>query len=175
VPRNDAPPVLDEDVRAVVESAHLVFAATVTPDREPNLSPKGTIRVWDDRHLFFLDIASPTTRANLERNPKIELNVVEHLSRRGYRFFGTATLHRDDDVYREAMRRVFAEEGAKYPVTCVVLVAVERMDALVSPGYLHVATESDMRASWKARRAALDAAFDRHAAAHPFAPDRDAD
>jgi hypothetical protein len=53
----------------------------------------------------------------------------------------------------------------------VVLVAVERMDALVSPGYLHVATESDMRASWKARRAALDAAFDRHAAAHPFVRD----
>ena len=169
--RSDRPPILDEDVRAVVESAHLVFAATVTPDGQPNLSPKGTIRVWDDHHLFFLDIASPKTRANLEQNPKIELNVVEHLSRRGYRFFGTATLHRDDDVFREAMRRVFAEEGAGYPVTCVVLVAVERMDELVSPGYMHVSSEHAMRDSWRQRRASLDTSFEEHAKNHPFVPD----
>jgi uncharacterized protein len=173
VPRSDAAPILDQDVRAVVESAHLVFAATVTPNGQPNLSPKGTIRVWDDHHLFFLDIASPNTRANLEQNPKIELNVVEHLSRRGYRFFGTATLHRDDDIAREAMRRVFAEEQAPYPVSCVVLVAVERMDDLVSPGYLHVASEQAMRESWRKRRAELDAQFDEHAAAHPLVPDSD--
>jgi len=171
VPRGDAPPILDDDVRAVVDSAHLVFAATVTPDGRPNLSPKGTIRVWDDHHLFFLDIASPTTRANLERNPTIELNVVEHLSRRGYRFFGTATLHRDDDVFREAMRRVFADEGASYPVNCVVLIAVERMDQLVSPGYMHVSSEHAMRDSWRQRRASLDASFEAHARSHPFVPD----
>jgi uncharacterized protein len=169
VPRNE-PPVLDADARAVVESAHLVFAATVTPDGQPNLSPKGTIRVWDDRHLFFLDIASPKTRANLERNPKIELNVVEHLSRRGYRFFGTATLHHDDDVFREALRRVFTEENAAYPVSCVVLVEVERMDALVSPGYMHVDSERAMREAWRRRRATLDASFDEHVSAHPYLP-----
>src|SRR5690349_23963522 len=101
--------ILTPDMRAVIEVSQLCFAATVTPDGQPNLSPKGTIRVWDDRHLFFLDIASPNTRRNLTLNPKIELNVVEHLSRRGYRFFGAATLHRDDDVFREAMRRVFDE------------------------------------------------------------------
>ena len=171
MPRSEAGPIIGDDARAVVESAHLVFAATVTPDGRPNLSPKGTIRVWDDHHLFFLDIASPITRANLEHNPKIELNVVEHLSRRGYRFFGTATLHRDDDVFREAMRRVFAEERATYPVNCVVLIAVERMEELVSPGYLHVSSERAMRDSWRERRAALDAAFEQHVAAHPFLPD----
>src|SRR5215510_1697563 len=148
---------LTSDMRALIQSAHLCFAATVTPDGQPNLSPKGTIRVWDDRHLFFLDIASPKTRANLERNPKIELNVVEHLSRRGYRFFGTATLHHDDDLSREALRRVFAEENAAYPVTCVVLVEVERMEALVSPGYMLVESERAMREAWRRRRATLDA------------------
>jgi hypothetical protein len=170
VPRSEPAPI-DADVRAVVESAHLVFAATVTPDGQPNLSPKGTIRVWDDGHLFFLDIASPKTRANLEHNPKIELNVVEHLSRRGYRFFGTATLHRDDDVFREALRRVFAEEKAAYPVSCVVLVAVERREALVSPGYMHVDSERAMREAWRVRRATLDASFDDHASAQPFTPE----
>ena len=111
-------------MRAVIQAAHLCFAATVTPDGKPNLSPKGTIRVWDDDHLFF-DIASPGTRANLASNPLMEINVVDQLSRQGYRFFGRAELHRDDDVFREATRRIFGEEGAKYAVKAVVLLEVE--------------------------------------------------
>jgi pyridoxamine 5'-phosphate oxidase-like protein len=71
-------------MRAVIQAAHLCFAATVSPDGMPNVSPKGTLRVWDDEHLFFLDLASPGTRANLRARPWMELNVVEQLSRRGY-------------------------------------------------------------------------------------------
>lgn len=162
--------IITADMRAVVEAAHLCFAATVTPDGMPNLSPKGTIRVWDDGHLFFLDIASPNTRRNLRHHPFLELNVVEQLSRRGYRFFGRATLHEDDEVHAEAMRRIFAEEGVPYPVTCVVLLAVERAAELVSPGYLHTPSEAEMRRGWRARRAALDERFDEHVATHPFHP-----
>jgi predicted pyridoxine 5'-phosphate oxidase superfamily flavin-nucleotide-binding protein len=153
---------IDADMRAIVEVAHLCFAATVTPEGRPNLSPKGTIRVWDDEHLFFLDIASPRTRANLARNPWIEINVVDPLSRRGYRFLGTATLHAHDEVARVACERVLGEEGADYPVECVVLVRVERAEPVVSPGYAHVTDEQAMRAAWRERRAALDAAFERH-------------
>ena len=97
---------LTADMRAVIEAAHLCFAGTVSPDGKPNVSPKGTIRVWDDQHLFFLDIASPGTRANLQARPWMELNVVEQLSRRGYRFFGPVTLHLGDAVFEEGIRRV---------------------------------------------------------------------
>lgn len=152
------------DARAVVEAAHLCFAATVTPQGRPNLSPKGTIRVWDDHALFYLDIASPNTRANLSVNPWIEINVVEQLSRRGYRFFGRATLHRGDDVFAQATGRVFGEEGVVYPVDSVVLVAVESCSPLISPGYLHIADEAGMRVAWKRRRAALDEVFERYLA-----------
>jgi hypothetical protein len=47
------------------------------------------------------------------------------MSRRGYRFGGRAAVHRDGAVYREATRRVFAAEGAAYPVESVILIAVE--------------------------------------------------
>jgi len=152
--------MIDADMRAIVASAHLCFAATVTPEGRPNLSPKGTIRVWDDTRLFFLDIASPTTRANLEHDPWIELNVVDERSRRGYRFLGTATLHRDDEIARRAKAIVLGEEGAEYPVSCVVLVTVTRASAVVSPGYAHVADERAMRALWRERRAKLDADYE---------------
>jgi predicted pyridoxine 5'-phosphate oxidase superfamily flavin-nucleotide-binding protein len=158
---------LDQDMRAVIQTAHLCFAATVTAEHRPNLSPKGTIRVWDEDHLFFLDIASPKTRAKLERNPWIELNVVEQFSRRGYRFLGLASLHRGDEVYGEATRRVFAEEGATYPVETVVLIAVERAQPLISPGYWTVTDETAMRGLWLERRRTLDLEFEAYLAARP--------
>jgi predicted pyridoxine 5'-phosphate oxidase superfamily flavin-nucleotide-binding protein len=64
--------MINEDMRAIIEAQHLCFAATVSLDVRPNLSPKATIRVWDEKHLFC-DIASPNTRSNLEKKAWIEL------------------------------------------------------------------------------------------------------
>ena len=154
--------VLTPDMRAVIRSAHLCFAATVTPEGRPNLSPKGTIRVWDDRHVFFLDIASPGTRANLLVNPWMELNVVDQLSRRGYRFFGPANLHLGGDLFERAVRMVVGEEKTAYPVTAVVMLEVERAAPLISPGYWRVVDEDAMRTQWRERRVALDREFEEH-------------
>lgn len=164
------PVSLTQDMRAVIQAAHLCFAATVTPDGRPNLSPKGTIRVWDDTSLFFLDIASPRTRANLASNPYMELNVVDQLSRRGYRFAGPADVQTRGQQFDEAVRRVFAEGPARYPVAGVVFLHLERVAALVSPGYTHVRDEAEMRADWRKRRAALDQEFDEFLARQAPAP-----
>ena len=152
--------VLTPDMRAVIQAAHLCFAATVTPEGRPNVSPKGTIRAWDDASLFFLDIASPGTRRNLASHPYLELNVVDQLSRRGYRFAGPTALHTQGAVFDEACRRVFGEEQARYPVAAVVLLQIERAAPLLSPGYAHVADEAAMRALWAERRATLDREFE---------------
>ena len=160
---------LTADMRAILQATHLCFAATVSPDGMPNLSPKGTIRVWDDRHLFFLDLASPGTRANLQARPWMELNVVDQLSRRGYRFFGPATIHVGDAVFEEATRRVLSEERTATPVAAVVRLALERVAPLVSPGYWRVSDERAMRALWRERRAALDQEFEAYLAqGEPF-------
>ena len=136
---------IDADMRAVIEGQRLCFAATVTPDGRPSLSPKGTIRVWDDEHLFFLDIASPRTRANLRENPWIEINVVDGLSRRGYRFLGRAELHTEGAVFDAACRRIAEDEGEDYPAEAVTLIRVERALPVISPGYAHLPDESAMR------------------------------
>jgi len=154
--------VLTADMRAVIRSAHLCFAATVTPEGLPNLSPKGTIRIWDDHRVFFLDIASPGTRANLAVHPWMELNVVDQLSRRGYRFFGHSTLHASGEIFERAVRIVVGDEKARYPVQSVVLLEVHRAAPLISPGYWHVADESAMRAQWRERPVALERDFEDH-------------
>ena len=117
---------LTEDMRAIIASERLCFAATVTADGRPNLSPKGTIRVWGDHTLAFLDLASPGTRENLAVNPWMELNVVDTTSRRGYRFLGQATYHRGDEVHNTLERRISDEEGHEYAADGVILLPVER-------------------------------------------------
>ncbi len=159
--------MIDDDMRALIAGQRLCFAATVTPDGRPNLSPKGTIRVWDDAHLFFCDIASPGTRANLAASPWIEVNVVDPLSRRGYRFLGTATMHTDDAVYREAMARLAADGPVASAVHGIVLVRVARALSVASPGYERVRDEAEMRAQWRERRTAAEERFERHLAARP--------
>lgn len=154
--------VLDADMRAVVEAAHLAFVATVTPEGRPNLSPKGTIRVLDEHRLFFLEIASPQTRRNLATNAWMEVNVVDATSRRGWRFLGEASVHIDDETHRTCATRVFEEDGATYDDRGVVVLRVARALPLVSPGYKGVADEHAMRAAWREKRASLDSAFEKH-------------
>jgi uncharacterized protein len=157
--------LLTSDMRAVIEATHLCFAATVTPDGRPNLSPKGTIGVWDDTRLFFLDIASPGTRANLEYSPWMEVNVVEALSRRGYRFFGRAELHADgSSVYDTALRRIYGETPPLSSVSAVVLLTIERVAPLLSPAYWRVDDENALRQLWRTRREALEREFEAHLA-----------
>jgi hypothetical protein len=157
--------ILTPDMRAVIEVSQLCFAATVTAEGRPNLSPKGTIRVWDDEHLFVLDIASPGTRANLEHTPWLELNVVDQHSRRGYRFAGSATLHHPGSaVYDEAVRRVYGDARPSSDPSAVVLLAVERAAPVLSPAYWRGLDEHEIRAQWRERRAALDREFEAYLA-----------
>ena len=77
---------LTDDMKRVVLEQRLGFHATVSPDGTANLSPKGTTTVWDDEHLIFAEIRSPQTVQNLASNPSIEVNVVDPIARKGYRF-----------------------------------------------------------------------------------------
>ena len=142
-------------MKRVVLEQRLGFAATVCPDGTPNLSPKGTTTVFDDEHLLFADIRSPGTVGNLKVNPAVEINVVDPLLRKGYRFKGAATLHAGDDVYGRALS-LLAERG--YDLTpervhTVVLVRVERARRLLSPAYDTGATEEQVRSDWLSRSA----------------------
>ena len=83
--------ILTEDMKRVVPEQRLGFVATVCPDGTPNLSPKGTTAVWDDDHIVFADIRSPSKVSNLRRNPSTEINLVDPMVRKGYRFKGVAS------------------------------------------------------------------------------------
>ena len=84
---------LTEDMKRVVREQRLGFYATVCEDGSPDLSPKGTTYVLDDHHLFLADIRSPQTVANIRRGSLVEVNIVDPLVRKGYRFKGSGEIH----------------------------------------------------------------------------------
>jgi predicted pyridoxine 5'-phosphate oxidase superfamily flavin-nucleotide-binding protein len=144
--------ILTDDVQRVVDR-ELGFVATVCPDGTPNLSPKGTIAVWDDDHLVFADLRSPGTVANLRANPSVEVNVVDQLTRKGYRLKGTAAVHTDGEDFERGVewyeRRGL--ERARERIHSIVVIAVERALPVTSPAYDVGATEVELRAIYRER------------------------
>ena len=143
--------ILTEDMKRVVSENRLGFYATVCPDGTPNLSPKGSTIIYDDDHLAFVDLGSPGTLSNLERNPSIEISMVDLFVRKGYRFKGTATIVTGGSVFDE-IRNSYQGSSVQELINNVrsaVLVKVERALPLVSPGYLPGITEDEMRRKWE--------------------------
>ena len=138
---------LTEDMKRVVNEQRLGFIASVCPDGTPNLSPKGTTAVWDDEHLIFADICSPGTIANVRQQPVVEINVVDPVVRKGYRFKGPATVYKDGPLFEQALA-FYRNRGTFSPIEQIVLVKVERALPLISPAYHQGKTEEEIRQQW---------------------------
>jgi len=125
-------------MKRVVNEQRLGFVATVCPDGTPNLSPKGTTAVWDDDHIVFADIRSPATVANLRRNPSTEINVVDPIVRKGYRFKGVASVLTEGTLFERILDFYRAERNldeARIKIRSFVLVKIEEALPVVSPAY----------------------------------------
>jgi predicted pyridoxine 5'-phosphate oxidase superfamily flavin-nucleotide-binding protein len=146
---------LTDDMQRVVREQRLGYVATVCPDGTPNLSPKGTLTVWDDDHLVFADIRSPATLRNLRINPAVEINVVDPVVRKGYRFKGKATVV-DHGPLKDEIREFYAsrwidtgQSMVELELRSFVLIKVEQALPLVSPSYDHPGiAEEEIRAAW---------------------------
>ena len=145
--------ILTDNMKRALTEQRLIFVATVCPDGTPNLSPKGTVMLWDDDHILFTDLASPGTMGNLEHNPAIEINTLDVFARKGFRFKGIAAIHREGDVYAAAVDRM--RSGSETlrrladAVRAVALIRVERALPLESPAYWSGITEAETRRDWE--------------------------
>ena len=124
--------ILTDDMKRVVRQQRLAFAATVCADNTPNLSPKGTIAVWDDDHLVFANIRSPQTVSNLRRNSAIEINVVDPM-----------------------VTAFFTARGVSNPIREVVVIKVEHALPVTSPAYDLGLSEAEIRARWETHHEAI--------------------
>tara|TARA_B100000029_G_C17292103_1_gene857373 strand:+ start:377 stop:817 length:441 start_codon:yes stop_codon:yes gene_type:complete len=138
----------DDKIKQFVNFQKLGYVATVSSDGSPNLSPKGTIVILDDSRLVFANIRSPQTITNLEKNPSIEINVIDPFSRMGYRFQGTAKIISNGDDFQKILK-FFEEKGIKSKISDIVIVNVESFSEVTSPSYDLGQKKDDLVKKWK--------------------------
>ncbi|MDR2422486.1 MAG: pyridoxamine 5'-phosphate oxidase family protein [Deltaproteobacteria bacterium] len=124
--------VISQEIRDFV-AGKLGWVATADLNGWANLAPKGTVQVLDEESLVFADLFSLKTRANLEKNPKVAVAVVDASSPAGYQFKGQAELHASGPIY-EAVAKKLKEAMPDLPAPkYVVRIPVDEIYSL-SPG-----------------------------------------
>ena len=113
----------------------------------PNVSPKGTIIPWKE-DIVFADIKSPQTIENLRTNPHVEINVVDPILRKGFRFRGRASILTEGSEYGKIIS-YYKDIGIKSKIHTVVLVRVEKVKEITSPLYDLGYTEDQIKSRWK--------------------------
>ena len=140
--------MITKEIVKLLSEQKLGFVATVSPNGTPNLSPKGTISVLDENTLVFANIRSPQTIENLEKNPSIEINIVDPFSRRGYRFKGIAKIISDGEEYNKILLS-YKQNGIQTTIKSIVMVNVKQILEVTSPLYDVGYTEEELRIKWK--------------------------
>lgn len=139
---------ISDEIKNFLERQKLGFVATISPDNTPNVSPKGTILAWDDEHLIFADIKSPQTISNLENNPSVELNVIDPILRKGYRFKGKGMILKDNEEFSKILK-FYEEKGIKSKINAVVMIKVNTLSEVTSPLYDLGFSEEEIKEKWK--------------------------
>jgi len=142
--------ILTQEMKDFVNKQRMGFVATVSPDNSPNLSPKGTTVVYTDEHLIFTGIRSEHTLSNLEKNPLVDINVVNPIKRKGYRFKGIATILSEGKEF-ESILNQYRDLGIKSEVKAIVLVKVNSAELITSPLYDLGLSEQEIESDWEKR------------------------
>lgn len=148
--------MLTPDMKRVIDEQKLAFVATVGADMTPNLSPKATFAILDERTIAFLELRSPATLRNLSENPGVEINFVDPFVRKGYRFKGRARVaKRGSDEFAKLIGRFERYGELRDRAGAIVVVDIAKALPVTSPAYDRGANEADIRNSWTAHFRAI--------------------
>ena len=137
-------------IEKFLDEQKLGYVATASAKGVPNVSPKGTIIVWDKTTLAFADIRSPNTMKNLEENPNLEISAIDPLLRKGFRFKGTSTILKDGPEYDDLLND-YRKRGIKSPIRAIVLVNISEISEVISPLYDLGFSEGEIKEKWRKR------------------------
>lgn len=140
--------LITPEIENFLTQQKLGYVATVSPSGMPNISPKGTIIGWDSETLAFANIRSPDTIDNLKNNPRIEINVIDPILRKGYLFSGVCTILSSGDLFDEIFS-YYRNIGVTSVIHSIVLVKLSQISPVISPLYDTGISEDEMKLKWK--------------------------
>ena len=116
---------LTDEAKKAIGEIHPALLATASRTGKPNVSAKGSLRVLDDEHVVFADIASPRTVANIRENPQVAVICLDAAARKGCRIWGQGTILNSGELF-DQLTAEYAENDME--VKNVVKVAVEEVE-----------------------------------------------
>jgi len=112
----------------------LAWVATASRDGQPNVTPKGSLKLLDEHHVLFADLFSLKTRKNLEENAKVAVTVVDAATAKGYQLKGTAEIVTSGPLFEETSKQLKESPRGLPPLHHVVKITVESVfDQSVGP------------------------------------------
>lgn len=114
-------------------SSQPAYVATATTDGIPSVAPKGTIKVVDDQHIQFAEMAGKRTYDNIKHNPKVAIIAGDMAALKCLRFSGTADLITEGPEFDKGVEELKAM-GMPAP-QAFVNVTVEEIYDCGSPGF----------------------------------------
>ena len=116
---------LSDEAQKAIAEIRPSLVATASGTGKPNVSAKGSLRVLDDEHVAFADIASPRTVANIRENPQVAIICLDAAARKGCRVWGKGTILNSGELFNQ-LTTEYAEKNMT--VKNVVKVAVEEVE-----------------------------------------------
>jgi hypothetical protein len=117
--------MLTEEAKKAIAEIRPSLVATASGIGNPNVSAKGSLRVLDDEHVAFADIASPRTVANIRENPQVAIICLDATARKGCRIWGKGSILNSGELFAKISAQ-YAEKNME--VKNVVKVAVEKVE-----------------------------------------------
>lgn len=115
---------LTKEAKKAIGEIRPSLVATASKTGKPNVSAKGSLRVLDDDHVIFADIASPRTVANIRENPQVAIICLDASARKGCRIWGKGEIFNSGEIFDKFVAE-YASRGMT--VRNVVKVAVEEV------------------------------------------------
>jgi predicted pyridoxine 5'-phosphate oxidase superfamily flavin-nucleotide-binding protein len=116
---------LDDAAKRIINETKPAFVATADASGQPNVSAKGSTRVFDDEHVLFADVASPRTVSNLKENQKVAVIWLDTTGNQSCRIWGEAEILVSGDAF-ETLSMEFAERNMK--ISHAILVRVDALE-----------------------------------------------
>ena len=91
------------------------LVGTASKDGWPQISPKGSVMVFDDETLAYWERAKRSGLENVRENPKVAVYYSNQAKRLRWRFYGIATIHESGAIRDEVMSRTVQAELDRDP------------------------------------------------------------
>lgn len=138
------PPLIREHVAIPIVDGKMSFAdvglvASALPSGYVQVTPRGSLMAYDERHLALWERGRGSTNAGLKDGTRLTVFMRRSALRQAgvsssgvVRFYGVASLHKSGAVYDEIWRRLIDAEKKQDPEKkgFGVLVAIERIEDL---------------------------------------------